>query len=370
MAKIRTIKPEFWTSEQVMECSPQARLLFIGMWNFADDGGVHPAALKTLKAEVYPADDCTVQQVSGWISELIDNGLITEFLANGKRWWHITGWHHQLINRPSIRYPRPPAQIDAPLPLAADHIRPHCSQLIYAPLTPSVPSPECAGTVDARANSTDGGKPSGVDPAEANWSEETRNCMDDSRQDTRILAKSTATTLSEHGRDIAATLPEHCHDIAATPPEGKGYGRDKDKDDDDPEKIPISVPSQNFNAQIARKKNGSKSKETFFDASNMPEISAESAREFLTYRHELRAPMTTIAWRRMLTEFGKAGLTPDDGVALMMSRGWRGFEADWVANSHNTRRNNHAQLNLHDERMETAAQRNARIWDEIHAPHQ
>jgi len=43
MARIRTIKPEFWVSEQVGECSPNARLLFIGMWNFCDDRGVHPA---------------------------------------------------------------------------------------------------------------------------------------------------------------------------------------------------------------------------------------------------------------------------------------------------------------------------------------
>ena len=41
MARIRSIKPEFWTAEQVMECSPMARLLFIGMWNFCDDGGNH-----------------------------------------------------------------------------------------------------------------------------------------------------------------------------------------------------------------------------------------------------------------------------------------------------------------------------------------
>ncbi len=45
MARIRSIKTEFWTAEQVMECSPIARLLFIGMWNFCDDGGNHPATI-------------------------------------------------------------------------------------------------------------------------------------------------------------------------------------------------------------------------------------------------------------------------------------------------------------------------------------
>ena len=33
MPKIRAIHPEFWTDEKVVEGSPLARLLFIGMWN-------------------------------------------------------------------------------------------------------------------------------------------------------------------------------------------------------------------------------------------------------------------------------------------------------------------------------------------------
>jgi hypothetical protein len=46
MARIRTIRPEFWTSEQVTECSMPARLLFIGLWNFCDDGGRMPYSPK------------------------------------------------------------------------------------------------------------------------------------------------------------------------------------------------------------------------------------------------------------------------------------------------------------------------------------
>ena len=44
MARIRSIKPQFWTSEQIADCSSNARLLFIGLWNFCDDCGVHPAS--------------------------------------------------------------------------------------------------------------------------------------------------------------------------------------------------------------------------------------------------------------------------------------------------------------------------------------
>lgn len=37
MPRIRTIKPEYWTSEQVLDLSIPARLAFIGLWNFCDD---------------------------------------------------------------------------------------------------------------------------------------------------------------------------------------------------------------------------------------------------------------------------------------------------------------------------------------------
>lgn len=118
MARIRTVKPEFWTAEQVMELSPMARLLFIGMWNFCDDRGVHPVAYKTLKAEVFPADDLLSSDVERLVAELIAQGLLSEFDAEGRRWWFVTGWHHQVINRPSkSRYPEPPR--NAPLPSAA-----------------------------------------------------------------------------------------------------------------------------------------------------------------------------------------------------------------------------------------------------------
>ena len=111
MARIRTVKPEFWTDEQVMELSPLARLLFIGMWNFCDDRGVHPASTKTLKAEVFPADDITADQIGGLVTEMIRQGLLSEFEAQGRRWWAVTGWHHQMINRPSTsKYPAPPTK--------------------------------------------------------------------------------------------------------------------------------------------------------------------------------------------------------------------------------------------------------------------
>ena len=125
MARIRTVKPEFWTSEQIVECSPTARLLFIGLWNFCDDAGRHPASVKRAKMEVFPADPFTYDDIDGWISELCNAGLIQQYEAQGKVYWQVTGWHHQKIDRPTIRHPAPE---DSPTPrrtLDEDSPTPH-----------------------------------------------------------------------------------------------------------------------------------------------------------------------------------------------------------------------------------------------------
>ncbi|CAG9255912.1 hypothetical protein [Paraburkholderia caribensis] len=106
MARIRSVKPEYWTSEQVMNCTRDARCMFIGLWNFSDDGGNHPASVKTLKAEVFPGDDdATMEAMMRWIDELIEQGLLAEYEVDGKEFWHVTGWHHQRIDQPTLRHP-------------------------------------------------------------------------------------------------------------------------------------------------------------------------------------------------------------------------------------------------------------------------
>jgi hypothetical protein len=76
VSRIRSIKPEFWASEQVMSCTHSARLLFIGLWNFCDDCGHHPLALRQIKALVFPGDDyITGEQVQDMIDEFKWSGV-------------------------------------------------------------------------------------------------------------------------------------------------------------------------------------------------------------------------------------------------------------------------------------------------------
>lgn len=110
MARIRTVKPEYWSSEQVMSVSRDARLLFIGIWNFADDSGRCACSAKTLKAQIFPGDDdVDSTNVRRWLDELSSNDLIREYEVDGKAYLYVTGWSHQKIDRPRIsKIPDPP----------------------------------------------------------------------------------------------------------------------------------------------------------------------------------------------------------------------------------------------------------------------
>lgn len=99
MARIRTIKPEFWTDDKLTDCSLSARLLFIGTWNFADDAGNLDRSAKQIKARIFPVDNIDCEPL---LRELIAQGLLIEYSVSDKKYLHIQGFKkHQVINRPS-----------------------------------------------------------------------------------------------------------------------------------------------------------------------------------------------------------------------------------------------------------------------------
>ena len=118
MARIRTIKPEFWTDERLTECSLSARLLFIGMLNFSDDNGNQAYSAKRLKMQIFPADAIDTQPL---LNELLAQGVVIEYAVNGEKFLHIKGFQtHQVINRPSpTKIPQPSKPDDSVSPPAS-----------------------------------------------------------------------------------------------------------------------------------------------------------------------------------------------------------------------------------------------------------
>lgn len=83
MAKRRMINPETWTDEKFVQLDPLARLLFIGMWNFACDNGHLDDSPLQLKMRVLPADNC---DPAALLDQLIDVGVVTR----GEGWVKVT----------------------------------------------------------------------------------------------------------------------------------------------------------------------------------------------------------------------------------------------------------------------------------------
>ena len=69
MARIRTVKPEFWESETIASLSRDARLLLICCFNLADDEGLLRWSPSYLKSAAFIYDDDLLTES---VSELMD----------------------------------------------------------------------------------------------------------------------------------------------------------------------------------------------------------------------------------------------------------------------------------------------------------
>ncbi|KOT76378.1 hypothetical protein ADK70_38540 [Streptomyces rimosus subsp. pseudoverticillatus] len=112
MARIRTIKPEAFESEDLASVSVTAERTFYGLLTLADDSGRfrdHPAIIAgrlwALRAEH------TAAHVAADLEQLAGAGLICRYTGcDGRTYLHIVTWQrHQKIDRPSAsRVPRCP----------------------------------------------------------------------------------------------------------------------------------------------------------------------------------------------------------------------------------------------------------------------
>jgi hypothetical protein len=109
MARLRTIKPGFFTNDLLAELPPLGRLLFAGLWCQADRAGRLEDRPRRLKAEVLPYDDCDVDQL---LNALADRGFIRRYAVEGNRYITIPTFSaHQ---NPHVK--EAASTIPAPLP--------------------------------------------------------------------------------------------------------------------------------------------------------------------------------------------------------------------------------------------------------------
>jgi hypothetical protein len=107
MARIRSIKPEFFTSLTIADLPLSARLTFIGLWTYVDDNGVGPADPRLIRAAIWPLEEAPdiLQRTREDLQRLQEAHLITLYEASGRPLVYVNSWtEHQKVSHP--RKPR------------------------------------------------------------------------------------------------------------------------------------------------------------------------------------------------------------------------------------------------------------------------
>lgn len=110
MARIRTVKPSFNEDEKVARLSGFAMVLWVGMWQQADDRtGVCPGTPRWLNRKVFPLRDFGDSTVTGMMFELEREELVKFFVCRRQLYAQSVNFlKHQSISKPQVnKYPDP-----------------------------------------------------------------------------------------------------------------------------------------------------------------------------------------------------------------------------------------------------------------------
>ena len=112
MARIRSIKPDFFTSETVASLPLSTRLTFIGLWTYVDDNGVGMDNELLINAAIWPLEEDPLETLARTredLASLSREGLVDRYRDSRKRYLFVTSWdEHQKVDHPrKPRYPRP-----------------------------------------------------------------------------------------------------------------------------------------------------------------------------------------------------------------------------------------------------------------------
>lgn len=105
MSRIRSVHPGFFRDENLVPCSPFARLLYIGLGIEADDKGIFEWKPVQLKMTIFPADSV---DVAALLAELVAAGNVRRFEVGGKAFGAIRNFRkYQRPKTPNSIHPMP-----------------------------------------------------------------------------------------------------------------------------------------------------------------------------------------------------------------------------------------------------------------------
>ena len=105
MARIRTIKPQFWRSPDIMALDYFQRLLFIGLFNLADDYGRGVYNPASIAADLFITEFSlnphgVLTEVSNAFAEYSKRSMVAVYEVENRQYFQIMNWNdHQKVNR-------------------------------------------------------------------------------------------------------------------------------------------------------------------------------------------------------------------------------------------------------------------------------
>lgn len=108
MARIRTIKPEFWSDEKMAFMTPLERLVFLGLISLADDAGRLLDNVKQLDGLLFPETEDTCRDALEKLAKF--DRIIRYESESGQRLIQVVNWsRHQKVDHPNqYVLPAPP----------------------------------------------------------------------------------------------------------------------------------------------------------------------------------------------------------------------------------------------------------------------
>jgi hypothetical protein len=112
VARIRTIKPSFWTDDRVTHLPWDARLLLIGLISMADDHGRFVATPQSVLGYVFPHERVSEAKFRRLMGLISDTGIVQLYGTNGCTYGYLPRWKkHQKISHPQPSpLPDPPQE--------------------------------------------------------------------------------------------------------------------------------------------------------------------------------------------------------------------------------------------------------------------
>ncbi|MCL6557397.1 MAG: DnaD domain protein [Firmicutes bacterium] len=109
----RQIKATFWNDPDLLQWPREKRWFYEGLSQLADDSGCLENSPFAFKLHLFPSPldaDITVELISHWVNELIEQGKLIPYDAGGKKCLFLVNFHkHQALRSPAApEVPLPP----------------------------------------------------------------------------------------------------------------------------------------------------------------------------------------------------------------------------------------------------------------------